>query len=308
MTSAIDPSRPVQGTATTQSVRDNFFAAKTEIEALQAEIEALKAGASLSTPTEMSIALPNNPANSHYYPAAVSVPFSDPAPTWITVTRTGANNFFYTPSFDVGAVPARFYKEIYVDFRTVGALRLRSGRGTWDRGMGMADVFEFYSNGTALHDNWRFADTNEMAMKSDVVGQLEGVVKRYLINSVQRKVAYGGRSMFRHPLQGPGNLAVYQRLAAYQGEASYGSSRTVAEAQGRLVDLSHTQPGGRFPEIRQESAQRMKRWNWTAYAAGRQVGNNIVRIVAEGFTVGGISRAIVEVTNFTGTMAHKQGT
>lgn len=36
MTSAIDPTKPVTGTPTTQSVRDNFSAAKTEILALQA--------------------------------------------------------------------------------------------------------------------------------------------------------------------------------------------------------------------------------------------------------------------------------
>ena len=36
MTSAIDATRPIQGAATTQSVRDNFAAAKAEIEALQA--------------------------------------------------------------------------------------------------------------------------------------------------------------------------------------------------------------------------------------------------------------------------------
>ena len=36
MTSAIDPSKPVAGNPTTQSVRDNFTASKSEIEALQA--------------------------------------------------------------------------------------------------------------------------------------------------------------------------------------------------------------------------------------------------------------------------------
>ena len=36
MTSAIDATKPVEGAATTQSVRDNFAAAKAEIEALQA--------------------------------------------------------------------------------------------------------------------------------------------------------------------------------------------------------------------------------------------------------------------------------
>lgn len=37
MTSAIDPSMPIEGAATTASVRANFLAAKSEIEALQAE-------------------------------------------------------------------------------------------------------------------------------------------------------------------------------------------------------------------------------------------------------------------------------
>ena len=306
MTSAIDPSRPVQGTATTQSVRDNFFAAKTEIEALQAEIEALKAGAVMSEPTVIGVTLPNNPVNSHYYPAAVSVPFSDPAPAWINMTRSGANSYFYTPSFEVGTLPARFRKEIYIDFRTVSQVRLRSGRGTYNRAMGLADVLEFYSGGSPLHDNLRFADTNEMAMKSDVVAQLEGVTKRYLIGTVQRRSAFGNRSMFRHPLVGPGTLQPYQRLAAYQGESGNGTTITPPQARGRLTDPMPS--GARFPEIRVETAQREKRWNLTAYAAGRAVGNNIVRIVAEGFNIGGVNRAVVEVTNFTGTQAHKQGT
>jgi len=38
MSSAIDPSVPTEGTATTESVRENFQAAKDEIEALQAAI------------------------------------------------------------------------------------------------------------------------------------------------------------------------------------------------------------------------------------------------------------------------------
>ena len=38
MTSAIDPSKPTTGTATTESVRANFLAAKTEIEELQAAV------------------------------------------------------------------------------------------------------------------------------------------------------------------------------------------------------------------------------------------------------------------------------
>ncbi len=39
MTSAIDPTKPVAGNPTTQSVRDNFAAAKSEIEALQSATE-----------------------------------------------------------------------------------------------------------------------------------------------------------------------------------------------------------------------------------------------------------------------------
>lgn len=38
MTSAIDPTKPVFGTPTTQSVRDNFSAAKSEIESLQSDV------------------------------------------------------------------------------------------------------------------------------------------------------------------------------------------------------------------------------------------------------------------------------
>lgn len=39
MSSAIDPSKPTEGTATTASVRDNFAAAKTEIETLQGLVQ-----------------------------------------------------------------------------------------------------------------------------------------------------------------------------------------------------------------------------------------------------------------------------
>ena len=41
MASAIDPSKPIVGTPTTASVRDNFAAAKAEIEALQGQLSAL---------------------------------------------------------------------------------------------------------------------------------------------------------------------------------------------------------------------------------------------------------------------------
>jgi prefoldin subunit 5 len=44
MTSAIDPAKPISGTPTTASVRGNFAAAKSEIEALQAAITTLEAG------------------------------------------------------------------------------------------------------------------------------------------------------------------------------------------------------------------------------------------------------------------------
>ena len=42
MTSAIDSSKPITGSPTTQSVRDNFAAAKSEIEALQARDQVSK--------------------------------------------------------------------------------------------------------------------------------------------------------------------------------------------------------------------------------------------------------------------------
>lgn len=42
MTSAIDSSKPITGTPTTQSVRDNFAAAKSEIETLQARLQVSK--------------------------------------------------------------------------------------------------------------------------------------------------------------------------------------------------------------------------------------------------------------------------
>lgn len=45
MASAIDPTKPAEGNPTTQSVRDNFGHAKSEIEALQSAIAALQAGA-----------------------------------------------------------------------------------------------------------------------------------------------------------------------------------------------------------------------------------------------------------------------
>ncbi len=44
MTSAIDPAKPISGTPTTASVRANFGAAKSEIEALQAAIASLEVG------------------------------------------------------------------------------------------------------------------------------------------------------------------------------------------------------------------------------------------------------------------------
>ncbi|MGL4230126.1 MAG: hypothetical protein ACRCWJ_02060, partial [Casimicrobium sp.] len=41
MPSAIDPTKPITGNPTTASVRDNFAAAKSEIEALQASTDSL---------------------------------------------------------------------------------------------------------------------------------------------------------------------------------------------------------------------------------------------------------------------------
>ena len=43
MASSIDPTKPIVGTPTTASVRDNFAAAKAEIEALQAQVAAMLA-------------------------------------------------------------------------------------------------------------------------------------------------------------------------------------------------------------------------------------------------------------------------
>ena len=50
MTSAINPLYPVEGTPTTESVRDNFLAAKTEIEALQTDKQdTLESGVTIKT-------------------------------------------------------------------------------------------------------------------------------------------------------------------------------------------------------------------------------------------------------------------
>lgn len=50
MASAIDPSKPTTGNPTTQSVRDNFAAAKTEIEEIQAALGIAGAGTEYEEP------------------------------------------------------------------------------------------------------------------------------------------------------------------------------------------------------------------------------------------------------------------
>lgn len=50
MASAIDPTKPTTGNPTTQSVRDNFAAAKTEIETIQAALGIADAGVEYEEP------------------------------------------------------------------------------------------------------------------------------------------------------------------------------------------------------------------------------------------------------------------
>lgn len=57
MPSAIDPSKPIVGNPTTASVRDNFAAAKAEIEALQAQVASVIAA--LTTPAIITEEFPD---------------------------------------------------------------------------------------------------------------------------------------------------------------------------------------------------------------------------------------------------------
>lgn len=57
MSSAIDPTKPTAGTATTKSVRDNFSAAKDEIEALQTDVITAQSTADAAASTAASAAM-----------------------------------------------------------------------------------------------------------------------------------------------------------------------------------------------------------------------------------------------------------
>lgn len=55
MASTIDATKPIAGNPTTDSVRVNFAAAKSEIEALQADVAALSAGTDPMLPLRLRV-------------------------------------------------------------------------------------------------------------------------------------------------------------------------------------------------------------------------------------------------------------
>lgn len=80
MTSAIDPSKPTTGTATTESVRANFLAAKNEIEELQAAV------AGIVTIQATAPTLPHN--NKLWWNSEVGELFVQFSGTWVSAVTS----------------------------------------------------------------------------------------------------------------------------------------------------------------------------------------------------------------------------
>ena len=167
MTSAIDTSKPVTGSPTTQSVRDNFLAARNEIVALQASIGYADYQDTLTTTTPISptigtfTKLTNNGAgsqtNTSHLPDGITSLWNTSTnqidltqvPLYsmvnarydIQVTTTGANQAVYLSVFlGVGSPSVYEAPKLYQQFKSAGVYPMTIFTGSY---IGSTDIKNF---------------------------------------------------------------------------------------------------------------------------------------------------------------------
>ncbi len=127
MPSAIDPAVPVAGTPTTQSVRDNFAAAKSEIEALQLISAQLLAGFTITTSradgTE-TIALATLAGDAPSAANPIRIGFYDDLGAFTALTLTAAPTITLSSGSTLGAEDGAYIDLWLLAFNDSGTFRL----------------------------------------------------------------------------------------------------------------------------------------------------------------------------------------